>query len=56
MNKEHGDVNIAVRFASRAMEEYFRSRLHQIEIQKEKISDPLYPNIAVWKTTIYKRK
>ena len=56
MKKEHGDVNAATRFASRAMEKYFKSKIHQVEIQKEKISYPLYPTIAVWKTTIYKRK
>ncbi len=55
MEKEHGDVNVAVRFASRAIEKYFKSKIHQIEIQKEKISYPLYPTIAVWKTTIYKK-
>tara|TARA_R110002050_G_scaffold267263_2_gene408821 strand:- start:5270 stop:6583 length:1314 start_codon:yes stop_codon:yes gene_type:complete len=55
MEKEHGDVNVAVRFASRAIEKYFKSNIHQIEIQKEKISYPLYPTIAVWKTTIYKK-
>lgn len=55
MEKEHGDVNLAVRFASRAIEKYFKSKIHQIEIQKEKISYPLYPTIAVWKTTIYKK-
>lgn len=55
MEKEHGDVNVAVRFASRAIEKYFKSKIHQIEIQKEKINYPLYPTIAVWKTTIYKR-
>ena len=56
MEKEHGDMNATVRFASRAMEKYFKSKIHQVEIQKEKISYPLYPTIAVWKTTIYKRK
>ena len=55
MEKEHGDVNVAVRFASRAIEKYFKSKIHQIEIQKEKISYPLYPTIALWKTTIYKK-
>ena len=57
MEKEHGNVNVAVRFASRAMEKYFKSKTYQVEIhQKEKVSYPLYPTIAVWKTTIYKRK
>ncbi|WP_080904030.1 hypothetical protein [Parabacteroides sp. Marseille-P3160] len=57
MEKEHGDINVAVRFASRAMEKYFKSKIHQVEIhQKEKVSYSLYPTIAVWKTTIYKRK
>lgn len=57
MEKEHGDINVAVRFASRAMEKYFKSKIHQVEIhQKEKVSYPLYPTITVWKTTIYKRK
>jgi hypothetical protein len=56
MEKEYGDVNVSIRFASRAMEKYFKSKIHQVEIQKEKISYPLYPNITVWKTTIYKRK
>lgn len=55
IEKEHGDVNAAVRYASRAMEIYFKSKSHQVEIQKEKISYPLYPTISVWKTTIYKR-
>lgn len=55
MEKEHGDVNVAGRFASRAMEKYFKSKIHLVEIQKEKISYTLYPTIAVWKTTIYKR-
>ncbi|MDR0681602.1 MAG: hypothetical protein LBG15_07135 [Dysgonamonadaceae bacterium] len=55
MEKEDGDVNIAARFASRATEKYFKSKIHQVEIQKEKISYPLYPTITVWKTTIYKR-
>ena len=56
MEKECGDVNVSIRFASRAIEKYFKSKTHQVEIQKEKISYSLYPNITVWKTTIYKRK
>ncbi len=55
MEKEHGDVNVAVRFASRAMEIYFKSKFHKVEIQKEKVGYPLYPRVTVWKTTIYKR-
>lgn len=55
MEKEDGDVNVAVRFASHAIEKYFKSKIHHVEIRKDKISYPLYPTIAVWKTTIYKR-
>ncbi|MDD4971587.1 MAG: hypothetical protein PHT07_19330 [Paludibacter sp.] len=55
MEKEHGDVNVAVRYASHAMEKYFKSKIYQVEIRKEKISYPTYPTIAIWKTTIYKR-
>jgi hypothetical protein len=55
MKKEHGDINVAARFASRAMEKYFKSKTHQIEIQKEKIDYSLYPTLTIWKTTIYKR-
>jgi hypothetical protein len=56
MEKEQGDINIAVRFASRAIETYFKSKLHEVEIQKEKIAHPLYSKITVWRTTIYKRR
>ncbi len=56
IEKEHGDVNVAVRFASRATEKYFKSKLHHIEIHREKVNYSLNPNIAVWKTTIYKKK
>lgn len=56
MHKEKGDANIAARFATYAMEKYFKSKTHQIEIRKEKINHPSYPKIAVWKTTIYKHQ
>lgn len=55
MEKEHGDLNVAGRFASRAMEKYFQSKQHRVETKKETISYPLYPKITLWKTTIYKR-
>lgn len=56
MQKEGGDTNIAARFAARAMEKYFMSKTHQVEIWKEKINHQLYPTITIWKTTIYKQQ
>ena len=55
IKKEQGNLNVANRFASRAIEKYFKSKTHKVEIQKEKVYYPLNKAIAIWKTTIYKR-
>ena len=43
MEKEQGNVNVSTRFASRAMEKYFKSQIYQVEIQKDRISYLSYP-------------
>lgn len=55
IEKESGNLNIAIRYAALALEKYFSSNLHRVEIQKEKVYNPLNSNISVWKTTIYKK-
>lgn len=53
---EKGDLNLTIKWASKALTKYNLDNLYRVEIAQEKIVNSEYPWIAVWKTVIYKRR
>lgn len=53
---EQGDLNLAIKWASKALTKYNLDNLYRVETTQEKIINSTYPWISIWKTVIYKRR
>ena len=53
---EKGDLNLMIKWASKALTRYSLDNRYRVEITQERIANDKYPWISIWKTVIYKRK
>lgn len=53
---EKGDLNLTIKWASKALTKYNLDNLYRVEIAQEKIVNSEYLWISIWKTVIYKRR
>lgn len=53
---EKGDLNLMIKWASKALTRYSLDNRYRVEIAQERIVNDKYPWISIWKTVIYKRR